>query len=143
MLHINYAFANVSDGGECILYDSYAAIDKFYPGDSWDTGALRGNFNQLRLLKEAHPHLKTLISIGGWTLSSKFPEVAATAAGREKFARSCVEFMLAYGFDGIDVDWEYPVSGGLTDGTPEDKEKYQKEATQEQLEKFNERKSNK
>ncbi len=122
--HINYAFANVSDGGECILYDSYAAIDKFYPGDSWDSGAMRGNFNQLRLLKEAHPHLKTLISIGGWTLSSKFPEVAATAQSREKFARSCVEFMQMYGFDGIDVDWEYPVSGGLTDGTPEDKENF-------------------
>jgi len=124
LTHINYAFANVSDGGECILYDSYAAIDKFYPGDSWEGGAMRGSFNQLRLLKEAHPHLKTLISIGGWTLSSKFPELAATAAGREKFARSCVEFMLAYGFDGIDVDWEYPVSGGLTDGTPEDKENF-------------------
>ena len=118
LTHINYAFANVSDAGECILYDSYAAIDKFYPGDSWDNGAMRGSFNQLQLLKQAHPHLKTLISVGGWTLSGKFPAVAATAQGRETFARSCRVYA-TYGFDGIDIDWEYPVSGGLTDGTPE------------------------
>lgn len=122
--HLNYAFANVSDTGECILYDSYAAIDKFYPGDSWDNGALRGNFNQLRILKQAHPHLKTLISVGGWTLSNKFPELASTAEGRSRFAQSCVEFMLTYGFDGIDIDWEYPVSGGLTAGTPQDKQNF-------------------
>ena len=47
--HINYAFANISNG-ECVLGDPYADIDKFYPGDSWDAGALRGNFNQLNKL---------------------------------------------------------------------------------------------
>jgi chitinase len=85
---------------------------------------MRGSFNQLRLLKEAHPHLKTLISVGGWTLSNKFPQVAATQQGRDNFAASCVEFMQTYGFDGIDIDWEYPVSGGLTDGTPADRENF-------------------
>jgi chitinase len=124
LTHINYAFANVSESGECILYDSYAATDKFYPGDSWDGGAMRGSFHQLNLLKQSHPHLKTLISVGGWTLSSKFPQVASTADGRERFAQSCVEFMQTYGFDGIDIDWEYPVSGGLTDGTPADRENF-------------------
>ena len=124
LTHINYAFADVSDNGECILYDSYAATDKFYPGDSWDAGVMRGSFHQLNLLKQAHPHLKTLISVGGWTLSSKFPELASTAQGRERFAQSCVEFMQTYGFDGIDIDWEYPVGGGLTDGTPADRENF-------------------
>ena len=124
LTHINYAFANISDNGECALYDSYAATDKHYAGDSWDAGAMRGSFHQLNLLKQSHPHLKTLISVGGWTLSSKFPQVASTAQGRERFAQSCVEFMQTYGFDGIDIDWEYPVSGGLTDGTPADRENF-------------------
>jgi chitinase len=112
LTHINYAFAKIVNG-ECALHDPYAAIDKAYPGDKWDAGALRGNFKQLQLLKQKNPHLKTLISVGGWTLSGPFSDVALTTATRAKFARSCVAFMLKYGFDGVDIDWEYPVSGGL------------------------------
>lgn len=126
LTHINYAFANVSADGRCILGDAYADTDKFYEGDSWDAGALRGNFNQLQKLKEEHPHLKTLISVGGWTWSGRFSDVALTPQSRATFAQSCVQFMLDYGFDGIDIDWEYPVSGGLGTNTtrPEDKENY-------------------
>src|SRR5580704_8016057 len=61
LTHVNYAFAKISAKGECALCDSYAAIDKAYPGDKWDAGTLRGNFHQLQLLKQKHPHLKTLI----------------------------------------------------------------------------------
>lgn len=100
--HLNYAFAKIANG-ECALVDPYADIDKFYPGDSWDAGALRGSFNQLRKLKEQYPHLKTLISVGGWTLSGEFSDVALTEASRKKFATSCVSlFVDQYDFDGID-----------------------------------------
>src|SRR4051812_27881637 len=36
LTHLNYAFAKINDQGECALVDSYAAIDKAYPGDTWD-----------------------------------------------------------------------------------------------------------
>ena len=111
LTHINYAFAKIANG-ECSLFDNFAAIDKFYPGDKWDPGFLRGNFHQLQQLRKKHPHLKTLISVGGWTLSSPFSDAALTDASRGKLARSCVAFMKKYGFDGIDIDWEYPVGGG-------------------------------
>jgi chitinase len=124
LTHINYAFANISDAGEIVLGDPYADIDKFYPGDSWDQGALRGNFHQLQILKAAHPHLKTLISVGGWSWSGKFSDVALTEQSRQKFAKSCVDFITQYGFDGVDIDWEYPVSGGKEPGRPEDKINY-------------------
>ena len=122
---INYAFANINSNGEVVLYDSYAATDRAYPGDTWDQ-PLRGNFNQLAKLKEQNPGVNTLISIGGWTLSGKFSDVAATQQAREKFAASAIKFMTTYGFDGIDLDWEYPVEGGLDSNTyrPEDGANY-------------------
>ena len=121
--HINYAFANVANG-ECVLGDSYADIDKAFAGDTWDQGVLRGNFNQLQKLRQENPRLKTLISIGGWTWSKNFSAAAATPQSRDAFVASCVDFMKQYRFDGIDIDWEYPVSGGLYPGVAADKENY-------------------
>jgi chitinase len=125
LTHVNYAFAKISDAGECTLFDKYAAVEKTYPGDKED-GSQHGNFRQLQLLKEKHPHLKTLLSVGGWTLSGPFSDAARTAESRAKLAKSCVQVMTRYGFDGLDIDWEYPVSGGLESNKtrPEDKQNY-------------------
>jgi chitinase len=118
LTHINYAFAALSEEGTCVPGDPTLDTDQFFPEtDSWNDppGTLRGNFNQLRHLKAQHAHLKTLISVGGWDGSTHFSDVALTAASREQFARLCVGFMRRYGFDGIDIDWEYPVVGGHPD----------------------------
>jgi chitinase len=125
LTHVNYAFAQITNG-ECTLGDRFAAIDKAYPGDRFDPPQLRGSFNQLLQLKKKHPHLKSLISVGGWTLSGPFSDAALTEASRKKFAKSCVAFLLQYGFDGVDIDWEYPVGGGLESNKtrPEDRENY-------------------
>lgn len=112
LTHINYAFANLSAAGECVLGDSYADIDMFHDGDSWDAGSLRGNFHQLQILKEGHPELRVLLSVGGWTWSSNFSDTAATEGGRATFARTCADLVETYGFDGLDIDWEYPGGGG-------------------------------
>lgn len=104
--HINYAFANVVNG-RCILGDAYADTEKTFPGDTWDQ-PLRGNFNQLLKLKQQFPHVKVLLSLGGWTWSGGFPAAAATAQARTTFVDSCMAMMTDYSFDGIDVDWEYP-----------------------------------
>ena len=122
---LNYAFADISTGGEVVLFDSYAAVEKSYPGDTWDQ-PLRGNFNQLKKLKTQNPHLITMISVGGWTLSSRFSDAALTAASRSKFAASAVAFIRKYGFDGVDIDWEYPGGGGLETNVsrPEDKQNF-------------------
>ncbi|GAA2054486.1 hypothetical protein GCM10009757_30260 [Streptomyces cheonanensis] len=118
--HINYAFGNVQNG-ECTIGDSYAAYDRFYSAaesvsgqaDSWDTGALRGNFNQLRQLKELNPDLKVLWSFGGWTWSKGFGEAMQNP---ERFAQSCYNLVndprWEGVFDGIDLDWEYPNACG-------------------------------
>jgi chitinase len=122
LTHINYAFGNVT-GGKCALGDTYADYDKFYDAassvdgkaDTWDAGALRGNFNQLRKLKKLHPGLKIIFSFGGWTWSGGFGQAAANA---KAFADSCYKVVKdprwADVFDGIDIDWEYPNACGLS-----------------------------
>lgn len=111
LTHINYAFANISDDGEIVVGDSASDYE---------------NFKQLQQLKKKHPHLKTMISVGGWTWSKNFSDAAATEDSRAKFAESVRRFILENGFDGVDLDWEYPVSGGHPDNVnrPEDKRNY-------------------
>jgi GH18 family chitinase len=100
--------------------------------DAWEQ-PLKGNFNQLKELKAKYPNLKVLVSLGGWTYSKYFSDVAATDASRKKFVSSCIDMYIkgnlpvldgspaggqgaAAGiFDGFDIDWEFP---GSTNGHP-------------------------
>ncbi|MGQ9908489.1 MAG: glycoside hydrolase family 18 protein [Candidatus Flexifilum sp.] len=125
LTHINYAFANYTPDGEVIAGDPWADMQMPYPGET-EQGDERGNFNQLRLLKARHPHLRTLISIGGWTWSQFFSPVAADPERRQRFAASAVEFMRRHGFDGVDIDWEYPGAPGhpLNRRSPDDPENF-------------------
>jgi chitinase len=134
LTHINYAFSNVSEDGKCILGDPAADVERIHLAtesvdgseDAKDS-AFHGNFNQLLELKQQYPDLKILISIGGWSWSENFSSAAKGDASRQRFAASCIDLYLNQYkgvFDGLDIDWEYPVSGGLNPGQPEDKKNF-------------------
>jgi chitinase len=97
--------------------------------DATDANQLRGTFHQLQELKKKFPKLKIMISLGGWANSEGFSDAAQPANVRE-FVRSCVDTFIKGNFapnihapgvfDGVDIDWEYPVDGGMIPGRPED-----------------------
>ena len=111
LTHINYAFANI--GSDLKIALGYPDVDP-------------SNIAKLNALKQVNPNLKTIIAVGGWSWSARFSDAALTEESRTIFADSCVDFIVKYGFDGIDIDWEYPVSGGLSTNTrrPEDKNNF-------------------
>ena len=73
-------------------------------------------------LKKINPNLKTLLAVGGWNLASApFTKMVATAENRQDFADYSVTFLKSNGFDGLDLDWEYPANRG---SPPGDNEKF-------------------
>ena len=75
-------------------------------GDSLNLIGKKGSPNLVSL---AHANkVKVMLSIGGWDDSGNFPMVASTESTRTTFAHECVEVVKKFGFDGIDIDWEYP-----------------------------------
>jgi chitinase len=138
---VDYAFAGPTAAGTCGLSDPWSdyeaptwsgdqSVDGIADDPSNTDQHLFGNFNQILKLKAVHPNLQVVMSVGGWTLSKYFSDVAATPATRQAFVASCIDLLLkgnlpydpatiwppqsggtgsgAGVFDGIDIDWEYP-----------------------------------
>lgn len=103
LTHINYAFAKVQDG---IVTASLKKIQL------------------LNDIKRKNPHIKTVISIGGWGADG-FSDAALTDESRKVFADSAIKFMIENNFDGIDIDWEYPCCDlAEIKARPEDKDNF-------------------
>lgn len=87
----------------CHLKGAELAVDS-----ARDSVAIRNLVN----LKEAFPHLKVLLSLGGWGGCETCSPVFSEPGGIRQFARSVRALTEEYGTDGIDLDWEYPAIAG-------------------------------
>jgi chitinase len=72
------------------------------------------------LLKKAHAAgVKVLISIGGGDgiEGPRFNKMAASETSRQAFVKNVHDFLVQFGYDGVDIDWEVPNAPNRADCT--------------------------
>jgi chitinase len=101
--HLNYAFIEPKSNG---------TVQLGVTGDS-DPELL----GKIREMSQKHQETSFMFSISSGWYSGRFSDAALTAERRERFARTAIEIMRTYDFDGIDIDWEYP-DGTIRESDP-------------------------
>lgn len=121
LTHIYYSFGFIEP-------DSYDII----PMKGEDEDISTNTITEFAGLKRKNPGLKVIMALGGWSFNNNdtiwqpvFSDIVSSKEKRSKFIGKVEDFMMEYGFDGIDIDWEYP---GATDrgGKKEDGENFTK-----------------
>jgi GH18 family chitinase len=97
LTHVNYAFAIPTKDGEIRDLEDKSQVEK--------------------LIKTAHEYnVKVGLSVGGWSyndelLEGTFVQATNTEAKCQLLAENILTCVDDYGFDGVDMDWEYPREG--------------------------------
>ena len=98
--HLIYAFANIDPKNNDII-----SVD----WDDLSTDTIIGNYQKFNNLKTINTRLKTLISVGGAKAGPwPFEQITKSVLRTDEFAKNVVKFVTKQGFDGIDIDWEFP-----------------------------------
>ncbi|XP_050672534.1 probable chitinase 10 isoform X2 [Leptidea sinapis] len=93
--HIVYGFAVLGDDGLMVAHDPWADYEnRFYE----------------RVVDFKKYGTKVSIALGGWKDSAgdKYSKLVNDPVARARFVKHALEFVMKNGFDGLDLDWEYP-----------------------------------
>ncbi|WPH03961.1 glycoside hydrolase, protein [Acrodontium crateriforme] len=119
-------FKDIPAGALTHLHFAFAYVT---PGD-FNIAPMDGNkqslFEDFTAVTSQNPGLKAIVALGGWSFNDNgtatqpvFSDMVSSSPNRQKFITNVLAFMREYGFDGLDIDWEYP---GAPDrgGQPDD-----------------------
>merc|ERR1712227_196912 len=94
--HIIWSFATM-EGNDLKTYE-------------WNDEA---EYKKMMAHKSTSPGLKVMIAVGGWNFGvAKMTAMLSSKSNRAAFIRSSLSFLKKYGFDGLDLDYEYPGNRG-------------------------------
>lgn len=105
LTHVFYAFARPSEQGQLVFSDVFSKniLKKVRKKDD-----INGLCGEMMDLKKQYRHIKVILSIGGGSGSKFFGIVCTNDERRNIFVNNIFAAVTNYGFDGIDIDWEYP-----------------------------------
>ena len=86
--HINHAFA--------------------WPNEQGGIEATSGTFDATIADHIHNNNRKFLLSLGGWGTADGFAAATSTYELRSEFISNILDKFISYGYDGVDIDWEYP-----------------------------------
>lgn len=121
LTHIIFAFIEMNPNGS-LQFGSPHSNDTKKAAE--DAHKARTRLLQLLKARTRYPHLKISFAVGGWSGSGYFSHLVRSMSAFENFWDSVRELFKIYDFDGIDIDWEYPVAGGATKGDSDEKVLY-------------------
>ncbi|KFB39517.1 bacteria responsive protein 2 [Anopheles sinensis] len=99
--HLVYGYAGIDE-------ETYQAVSRL-PFLDLDTG--KGNYRAVTQLKAKYPALKVLLGIGGYKFnepSIEYMNLLESNSARFAFINSVLSLVKTYGFDGIDLEWQFP-----------------------------------
>ncbi|VDI35464.1 Hypothetical predicted protein, partial [Mytilus galloprovincialis] len=97
--HVIYAFAK--------LESNYIRPYEWNDISVWG----QGQFDMMHDVRSKNPDLKLLLAVGGWNHGTKpFTRIVANQSNMDAFATNSIKFLRQNGFDGLDLDWEYPAN---------------------------------
>ncbi|XP_053207036.1 uncharacterized protein LOC128391212, partial [Panonychus citri] len=121
LTHVIYAFLETSADGTINI----GSPDRKNSANiAEETEKARKRLEHLMSLRSMYPHVKIMFAVGGWENSQYFSAIASSPSMRQTFMSSVIKMIETWEFDGVDIDWEYPVTGGANEGVPSDKENY-------------------